>query len=163
MSFSGYFAATSAPSDWQDYPTLARICEAAELTNRQAEVVLLYCARQRTYAEIKTILGIPWKEVWRALKAANTHLRRRFPILGLILERLQSGQDDESFTILQCLRNVVSTGRVPVFIYDDSGRQVTVRARMLTGGDVRRVRLEVVDALEWLLDQEQEEQLLATS
>lgn len=95
MAHSGTFRAESLGDGWNGYERLARLCELARLTNRQAQVTLLFC-RGCDYGDIQGVLGVPWKEVWRSLHVTNEKLERTFPRLLELMALLRSGESEQA-------------------------------------------------------------------
>lgn len=127
MPASGKFSAAALAADWRGYGSLARLLEERELTNRQAQAVLLY-TRGLGYAEIGRVLGADRQNAYDALRTGVRRLIRHRP-------ELRDRRRRWIRALLDCFKNRRGGGKQPPRIEDENGRVVTVRAPVVTPDD----------------------------
>lgn len=150
---TGAFFARDLGPDWQGYERLAAICEAAELTNQQARIVLLR-VRGFSWRQIQDLLGIKHlQNVHIQRHQANRRLERRFPNLRRIGELARETTAAEAYDLLECVANVRG-GRDhgPLLAVDNYNgerrcRTATLRARVLTVADLGLYRASPLEVL----------------
>jgi hypothetical protein len=164
-SHTGYFRAAGPLSgEWLGCDLLARVYEQAGLTNREAEVALLYYQGKLPH-EIATLLHIPWKEVWRSLRKVNISLRREFPRLGEIIDRMQDTDSAESRALWNAYQNKRTFSDHGPLLGQDERKNVYAvggGASMATAGVFSVGRITPLDVLELLLMEMEEKQRKAS-
>lgn len=123
------FVAASVTTDncWRGYEELAVLCEESELTEMQAQVVLLR-TRGVPVGQMPIAIGVTTvRAAYYALQGAVRKLSRRCPEMrGLAREAVRD--------LLTCFRNYHGSSG-GMLTYDQNGRPVTLRAKLVTEDD----------------------------
>lgn len=161
MPNSGRFIAPTATGDpeWSghSFSRLARLCELARLTNREAAILNLYC-RGLSLRQMGELLSIERFKivVWRSLhRSVNKIVEAGAWGSGASDRRRLVGD------VLLVMRRR-RTGHVPAPVYDERGREVAVRATIVTVDDlVPSEAPDLLGELLWSLETQEAERRVA--
>jgi hypothetical protein len=132
MGHSGSFGVsdvyeTVATLEWEGiYAQLALLCHRVKMTNREAQVVNLYC-RGMSYRQIGHTLGMKNPKTTKGL--LRRHLHHAVSKIETYLPSLQYDRQKYLRDLLECLRNRRLGGEPPRVLYDSNGREVGARAK----------------------------------
>jgi hypothetical protein len=127
MGWTGRFEAKNLPVEWAGYQGLAELMELRLLTNRQAQVILLYC-RGFGPTQSGKILGTARQDVNKALRVGVKHLVAGNPVLIDIRRRWAKA-------LLHCYANRRGGCSNATLIFDGHGQLVSLRAKVVTADD----------------------------
>lgn len=116
--------------EWRGYERIWEVCEAAELSRRQRECVLLWCR------------GLYLAQIARTLDRHATHVRRDLNVaqrrLQATLGHLRDDAYAEAATILFCFRNLRGGGSHRRWLYEDARGEVQelLRPQLVSAEDL---------------------------
>lgn len=151
MGNTGYFRAVLLGKEWKDWETLAQVCEKAELSNRQAQVILLHCRGMET-PQVCRSLHIPRQEFWRSYRRAGHRLLKAYPRLRTLMESMRDADHNGARAMLRAyLNRRTFADHGPLMSADENGNVRSIgTSGMVTAHDFGH-GLTAVDALPLLL------------
>ena len=101
---------------FRDFPRVAQVCEECGMTEREADVFLMYRGQGMEARHIGERLGIERKNVWREIRHINNKLRDRY---GQEIEDETAWYRDlfssHQSNVITCQKNSRGTSRTPVY------------------------------------------------
>lgn len=117
------FMLADAPPIWRVFRRLAEVAVKAELTEREAAVLLLHRALNMTPNEIAKRLGMKRQHFWRHRRHVNSKLELTF---GQVVNEVQwwrSALRREKADIIHCQKNTHGSSRTPIYYLPDQERE----------------------------------------
>lgn len=116
------FQLDDAPPIWKHYPHLAEVAVKAELTEREAEVLLRWRAMEMTPNGIAAVMKMKRQHFWRYRRRINEKLEAAYSDLSFEVEVIKALASDERRDVVHCQKNSQGgSGRTPIYYENASG------------------------------------------
>lgn len=116
------FLLADASPIWKHYPRLADVAVKAELSEREAEVMLRWRALEMTPNGIAAVMKMKRQHFWRYRRRINEKLEAAYPDLSYEVAIVQAIAADERHDVIQCQKNSQGgSGRTPIYYENASG------------------------------------------
>lgn len=115
------FLRADAKSIWKGWDRLAKIAEAAKLTEAEAEVMLRWRAFDQEPNEVAAAMDMRRPNFWRYRRHINAKLEAEYPDLAYEVEIVKAIAQDEQRDIIQLQKNSQGGSRTPIYYQSGNG------------------------------------------